>query len=172
MTTDTASTELQVPGAPPPAPMSPADAWSERARLLADPEWKAAFEKGDPAKRVEMNRVMSSGTFWSLGETVNPNDFPPKIAEQIQAQRVEQSKALRETQVDDLRLRAAIPPEVEQMVREGQPVTAEEKRRANEERDRLFADSEWTKKLRAGDSDAKSRLALLQIIRSAPLRAA
>jgi hypothetical protein len=58
------------------------------------------------------------------------------------------------------------------MVREGQPVTAAEKRDANEERDRLFADSEWVKRYRAGDTEAKSRLALLQIIRAAPLKAA
>jgi hypothetical protein len=38
---------LQLPGTDLAPPMTPVDAWAELARLIADPECKAAFEKGD-----------------------------------------------------------------------------------------------------------------------------
>lgn len=166
-----ASQDLQLE-ATPAAPTTVAEAWAERARLLSDPEWRAAFEKGDPAKRVEMNRVMSSGTQWGFGETVNIADFGPKVAEQVAAQRAEQVAVIREQQIDDMRTRAAIPEDVAKMVREGSPVSAAEKRLAQEERDRLLNDADFVKRLRTGDSAAQSRWALLQIIRAAPLKAA
>lgn len=165
----TAAEELNVAPAP---PATVADVWAERARLVTDPEWKAAFEKGDPAKRTEMNRVMSSGARWGFGETVNPADFCPQIAEQVAAQRADQVAVLREQAIDDMRTRAAIPEDVAKMVREGKPVAAHEKRWAAEERDRLFADGEWVKRWRAGDRAAQSELALLQIVRAAPVKAA
>jgi hypothetical protein len=164
-----ASQDLALADAP---PVTPSDAWAARARHLTDPEWKAAFEKGDPAKRTEMNRIMSSGIRWGFGENTNLANFDPKVAEQVAAQRADQVAVLREQTIDDMRTRAAIPDDVAKMVREGQPVTAAEKRLASEERDRLFADAEWTKRWRAGDREAQSQLALLQIIRAAPLRAA
>jgi hypothetical protein len=171
MATD-AATDLQVPGADPAPPMTPADAWAERARLLSDPEWQAAFLAGSATHRVEMNRVMSQGTRWAIDDNINPAAFPPAIAEQITVQRAEQIKVFREQQVDDLRMRAAIPEEVEQQVREGRPVSVKERRLAQEERDRLLNDADFVRRLRAGDSAAQQRWSILQIIRSSPVKAA
>jgi hypothetical protein len=155
-----------------PAPTTIAAAFAERERLLSDPEWKAAFERGDPEKRVQMNRVLSAGALLGVGETVNPADLDPKLAERLTAERAAQVAGFRESQIDDLRMRAAISEEVAQQVREGRPVTAAEKRWANEERDRLFADDEWVKRWRSGGRQERSELALLQIVRSAALKAA
>ncbi|HUI12555.1 MAG TPA: hypothetical protein VL048_03685 [Xanthobacteraceae bacterium] len=154
-----------------PAPMTPAEAFAQRARLLSDPAWKAAFERGDPAKRIEMARVLNSGVRWSIGESLNLNDLSPKIAEEISTQRAAQVAAFRETQVDDLRVKAAIPEEVAAMVRAGTPVSAEEARMAQEERDRLMQDVDFVKRLNANDSAALSRWKILQVIRSAPIKA-
>jgi hypothetical protein len=172
MSTDSASTDLAVPGAAPPAPMTVSDVWAERSRLLSDDEYRAKFLAGDAKARVKMNEVMAGATRWGFGETVNIADFPPAVAQQISEQRQQQIAVLREQIVDDIKLRAAIPEPVAKMVREGQPVTAAEKREASAERDRLFADAEWVKRYRNGDTEAQSRLALLQIIRAAPLKAA
>jgi hypothetical protein len=172
MTTTDAATDLQVPGADPAPPMTPAAAWAERARLLTDPEWKAAFEKGSAAHRIEMNRVLSQGTSWGIDASIPASAFPSAIAGQIEIQRAEQTKVLREQTVDDLRMRAAIPEPVAEMLRAGTPVTVSEQRLAREERDRLLNDVDFVRRLRAGDSEANQRWTLLQIIRSAPVKAA
>jgi hypothetical protein len=150
--------------APPPAggsaaPVVPVDQMTPEQALARHREimsaenmadWRAAFAKGDIAKRDELaalHRIIEGAT--------------PQASE---------AALQREKFIDHLRSTADIPDEVADMIRHDTPVSAHERRMAEQERGRLMADPEFVKRWLAGHRAERRTMALVDVILARPVK--
>lgn len=148
------------PGAAPEIPianMTAEQALARHREIMSDPnkaEWRDAFAKGDAAKRDELaqlHRIIEGATPENLQATADA-----RVA--LERERV----------IDHLRNTADIPEPVADMIRKDTPVSAHERRMAEQEKGRLLADPDFVKGWLAGKRDARSRMALVDVILARP----
>jgi hypothetical protein len=158
-----ASTILN-PGPPIPIEnMTPAQAMARHQQIMSDPdmtEWRESWRNGDLAKRDEfaqLHAVMS-----------RPDPDKPAVAN-VSAAAAAEIALHREQVIDHLRSTADIPEPVADMIRKDMPVTAHERRMAEQERGRMLADPDFVKSWLSGKRDARSRMALVDVILARPV---
>jgi hypothetical protein len=138
------------------ASMTPEQATAHLDTIKADPEWRAAFAKGDikaTSEHAELFRV--------IYDTAKPEN-------QATAREMEQRGKV----VDHYRSIANISDDVAKMVMEDQEVSAEERNRVELEWQRLKADPAWTRALLSGDRAARTQKSLIDIVMSRRVKAA
>jgi hypothetical protein len=142
----------------PPAELTREQALARHQQIMADPtmeDWRAAFAKGDIAKREEfaaLHRVI---------EKLDPEDLP--------ATQEARAKLEREKVVDHLRSTADIPDPVADMIRNDTPVSAQERRLAEQERGKLMTDPDFVKQWLSGQRAARTRMTLVDVILARPV---
>jgi hypothetical protein len=147
-----AAADLEVPGAPPAAPvvpMSVAEGLSRKQEFLANKEKMAALMNGGVRESDEWRMIVSA------------------ISAQPPA-----ATAPRDQVTEDLNAASgySLPAEVLQEYRENRPVTPDEYRIARARLDSRIQDPDWRAKYGRGDLEAKKEMALIQSILSRPIR--
>lgn len=145
-------------GDTPIANMNAEQALARHREIMSDPnkaEWREAFAKGDLAKRDELAQLHR------IIEGTTP--------ENLQATAEARVVLERERVVDHLRNTADIPEPVADMIRKDTPVSAHERRMAEQERGRLMADPDFVKGWLSGKRDARTRMALVDVILARPV---
>lgn len=147
-------------------------ALAERSRLLALPDWRAAFESGSAEHVATMKELLTVAGrgLWNFGVGVNSAALGGDLAAQAEGDRAARAALDSERVVDVLSRDAEIPDAVLDMVRNNTPVTAFERQKAEQERGRLMRDQIFVDKLQKGDREARSRWAILSIIMARPVQ--
>jgi hypothetical protein len=143
--------------------LSVSQAWSRRAELMRDPDFRARLDSHDPAARAESERLMRGimkGHSFDFGANVNAAAFGPGG----EAALADREALAREQAVEHVRARADIPDAVLEQIRQGTPVTAREYQLAVEQRRRLFDDKGWVEKYLNGDRACRTQMTLCEVI--------
>jgi hypothetical protein len=129
--------------------MSPEAATSKKNELFANQEWRNKYYNGDATARSEMDAIVRALT------PAQPAPADPSSREQF---------------IDWIRNYAEISEEVAEQIRSDRPVSAHEHRLAQQRKETMMRDKEWCKLYLDNDRDARTEMALVNIILSSRVR--
>jgi hypothetical protein len=135
-------------------PATPEAAMVRLDTIKADPEWRAAFVKGDikaTTEHAELFRIIYSGA-----------DQPTQEAARAKEERTQL--------VNHYRSFAEINDDVAKMVIEDSSVSADERQRVEQEWQRLKSDPAWVRAWLSGDRQARTQKTLIDIVMARPVK--
>jgi hypothetical protein len=135
---------------------------------LRVPGFKERYDRGDAAARSEVAAV-TKGLTGGIRIVAGNMDARP-LGERVLEATQDEAMLLREQSIDYLRSRADLSDEVAEMIRQDTPVEPHERRRAEQERSKLFADQDFIKMYLAGNREAVTRLTLVNVILARPVK--
>jgi hypothetical protein len=137
-----------------------AEGHAERQALLSDVKFREAFARGDPDAVTKMRSALAKVQRYDFAGNALPED-----------QQKAREFAEREGLIDAMKRVADINDDVANMIRNQTPVSAAERKLAEQEMARLKADREFCKKYFDGSRAERTRMTLLNVILSAPVAA-
>jgi len=128
--------------------MTPEQVGARRTAMLADPEWREKYLKGDVAARTEFTEVHK------------------RIAAAVDVGGVQARQEQEDHLAAHLQEHAFVAPEIIQQIRERRAVSQEEYRMARAAKARIMSDKAAVRKYLDGDAELRSRMVLINVILS------
>lgn len=145
--------------------LTPADAAAKLDALKANPEWTAAFLKGDGPAVAEYGKLLSASQPHAESHAADM-----AIAGKLFDGGLQPSGHLVAVGTATMLREIGIPTDVIKQVLIGQPVSQAEHDAASKQKEALMRDQEWSKQYLAGNGPHREQMTLLHVILSSPIK--
>jgi hypothetical protein len=148
--------------------LAAAEAVLERQQLGSDPDFQDKLRRGDHGaigRLREIEKAAMGGVNMIAGVGVDPRAIGPHAEAAANAKQILEREGI----VEAYRRVADIGEPIADMIRQNTAVTRAKKTAASQEWERLKSDSEWVQRWLNGNRECRTRKALLDIIKAAPL---